>query len=921
MAHFRGRRVMWAGSSVWLFAMVFPALADPAGPAAVAQATTDNSATDIGRVTANGGTANGESLQAKPSGTGTRAQAKAAEHAAINKIIVQPESEIQKLPDISVAQALSRLPGVSMETDSGEGRFIDIRGLDADLNATTFDGVRILPSNLSSPTGGGRAVAYDVLPAGLIGGIEVSETLRPEDDAEGLGGLVNLLPRRLPSDGQPFVNVTAGMGLETLRNTQVQDFGINAGASFGIQTGHGPFDHPVSGGGFMSNPKPFSFFFTDTQHNDYRGVDDFEPSYSDQQSAGAPDKLLNGVNLRHYLYNRRRFSRGGEFDFDPNDTDHFFVRYAIAGYNEHAEKDFLNLNALDSGFNNGTGFIYPGDKSGRTFLAPNAYATRTNTDTEEELRNQILEWGGRNVLFDTVKIDYHGAYSEGTDKFPTSYGSSFSTPTTTDANGNTIGNIPIAYNNQINSAHLFYQTLNGTNLLNQNIYTQGNVSNSPSSSRDREYSGEANVTVPLTLLTPDDEFKTGAEIRLRDRIVQSSGGITANIPGTLGQYTSGPSLDFYNGYYNIGPSINAATVNGFLGGQAAPYDPTAFQHDQENVYSTYAQYGGKWGKLSFLAGMRLESTFGVYQQAPGQANDVTFKHAYSSYFPSAQLKYDVTPAMDVRAVYSTAIGRPGFDQISPGAVFSASGPSVNVGNPNLSPEYADSFDVFWEYYLPRGGKVSLGGFDKELNTFIFQDTINAVVGSAAFPNALIGPVVPVTYRGQVVPVTTYSNSGPSRVYGVEAEYTQQFLFLPAPFDGFGIDSNLTYNQSSAQITRTQPDGVVGTETLQQPQTSPWNFNASLFYEKDPITFRLAANYVSKDLYSLGGTKATDVYVQQRFRLDLGTAYQVTKHIQFYFDAHNLTDQTLKYTETASTSRPIQREFYGIDVMGGIRVNY
>ena len=38
---------------------------------------------------------------------------------------------------------------------------------------------------------------------------------------------------------------------------------------------------------------------------------------------------------------------------------------------------------------------------------------------------------------------------------------------------------------------------------------------------------------------------------------------------------------------------------------------------------------------------------------------------------------------------------------------------------------------------------------------------------------------------------------------IEAEYTQQFLFLPAPLDGFGIDSNLTYNQSSAQITRTR----------------------------------------------------------------------------------------------------------------------
>jgi TonB-dependent receptor len=246
---------------------------------------------------------------------------------------------------------------------------------------------------------------------------------------------------------------------------------------------------------------------------------------------------------------------------------------------------------------------------------------------------------------------------------------------------------------------------------------------------------------------------------------------------------------------------------------------------------------------------------------------------------------------------------------------------VNVGNPALSPEYADSFDVFWEDYLPNGGKISLGGFDKELNTFIFQKTIFAVAGTPAFPNGLIGPVVPPTYIGQNIALTTYLNSGSSRVYGIEGEWTQQFLFLPAPWDGFGVDTNFTYNQSSAQIQRDRGDGVVVNETLQQPQTSPWNFNASLFYEKGPYQFRLAANYVSKDLYSLGSTKATDTYVQQRFRLDLSSAYQINKNLQLYFYAHNLTDQALKYTQTAAQSLLLQREFYGIDVMGGIRFNY
>jgi TonB-dependent receptor len=416
-----------SGLALWCQALADPAISPAAqisaAPVQLAQSSANGAPTDIGRVTTSGGNAGPDSIQVKPSGTGTRAQAKAAEHRAINKIIVQPQSEIEKLPDISIAQALSRLPGISLETDSGEGRFIDIRGLDADLNATTFDGVRILPSNLSSPTGGGRAVAYDVLPAGLVGGIEVSETLRPEDDAEGLGGLVNLLPRQPKADGQPFLSATAGLGLEALRDTQILDYGLTAGASFGIQTGQGPFDHPVAGSGFLSNPKPFTFLITTAQHNDYRGVDDFEPSYSDNQPGGAPDKLLSGIDLRHYLYNRRRFDHGGEFDFDPNDTDHFFIRYAVAGYNEHAEKDFLNFSGLDSAYNLGTPYFYPGDPMHHTFQAPvgtvlvngvpttyGPQAFRTNTDTEEELRNQILEWGGRDVLFDTVKIDYHGAY-------------------------------------------------------------------------------------------------------------------------------------------------------------------------------------------------------------------------------------------------------------------------------------------------------------------------------------------------------------------------------------------------------------------------------------------------------------------------------------------------------------------------------
>ena len=75
--------------------------------------------------------------------TTTRQAALTEKQQAPNILDVQPLSEIQKLPDINMAEALQRIPGISLETDSGEGRFINIRGLDSDLNSTSYAGVRL----------------------------------------------------------------------------------------------------------------------------------------------------------------------------------------------------------------------------------------------------------------------------------------------------------------------------------------------------------------------------------------------------------------------------------------------------------------------------------------------------------------------------------------------------------------------------------------------------------------------------------------------------------------------------------------------------------------------------------------------------------------------------------------------------------
>ena len=121
--------------------------------------------------------------------------ARAAQEQAPNLIDLMTAEQIQLLPDVNTGEAVRRLPGISLETDTGEGRYVNIRGLDADLNSTTFGGLRLSPTNTSSPSGAGRAVAFDSIPVGFVGAITLTKSNLPEQDAEAIGGTIDITPK------------------------------------------------------------------------------------------------------------------------------------------------------------------------------------------------------------------------------------------------------------------------------------------------------------------------------------------------------------------------------------------------------------------------------------------------------------------------------------------------------------------------------------------------------------------------------------------------------------------------------------------------------------------------------------------------------------------------------------------------------
>jgi TonB-dependent receptor len=850
--------------------------------------------TDIGKVST------GQVLivtkQPVPSATTDRPAAIAEKQQAPNIIDVQPLSEIIKLPDVNTAEALQRIPGISLETDSGEGRFVHIRGLDSDLNGATYGGVRLPASNPSSPSGGGRAVAFDIFPTGVIGGVELTKTSRPDMDAEALGGSINLVPRTgAEHGGAPFVDADFGIGYEPLRETPVFHGEVSAGRSF---------DGGDGIGGWFAGANAFSAVVTAVYHEDKRGIDDIEEDYSDQQSSGVPDKVLGDLQFRRYEYHRRRYGVAANFDAKASESNSFYLRLLWSGYLESADKHYLVLNGLDSdaGCSPLPSCIQdPGNPNG--FIASGGGLEQDTTDTLERIENGLGVIGGSSI-FSTFRLDYHVSYALGTDRVSTSYGSTWTDPNA----------VPIAYDNTTDPRYPKYRTLDGTDPASPASYTLQEIDLGPSYAHDGETAGALDATIPTGSGEHSGEWKFGLSVRGRHKTSNSSSPVfTPTGVVALPPYTYGEPQIYYNDRYNIGPAISLPSVRNLANSNLgtitddAAADASTNSDDRENVYAAYGQYSGRFGKVGVLAGLRVESTHAtyggnLYNSDTDINTPTTEKNSYTNYFPTLQGRYDFRDNLVGRLTYSTGIARPGFQQITPGASISVADATVQVGNPALKPTLGQNIDATLEYYPGEGQIAALGLFYKQFRDYILLS--QQYVSGYDFPGL----------TGTITQVQSFSN-GPAHVEGIEGQYQQQLKFLRAPFDGFGFSANFTLVDSKAQIH----PGIYGL----LPSTSKVTWNAAVFYERAPFEVRVAADYVGQNLFAFGSTvgNALDVYSRHRLTLDLGSSYTISHQIKVYFDAKNLLDTPLEFTEGTGDSRPIQREFYDVTLMAGVRLSF
>ncbi len=149
------------------------------------------------------------------------------ERTADNIVQVLPSQVITSLPNTNIADAVGRLPSVSLERDEGEGKYVQIRGTEPRLTNLTINGILV-----PSPEGNVRNIKMDVIPSSIVEFIEVNKTLSANQDGDAIGGSVNLVTKTaserptLDLEGQGgYTNIIGGRWLDAFNGTAGQRAG------------------------------------------------------------------------------------------------------------------------------------------------------------------------------------------------------------------------------------------------------------------------------------------------------------------------------------------------------------------------------------------------------------------------------------------------------------------------------------------------------------------------------------------------------------------------------------------------------------------------------------------------------------------------------------------------------------------------
>lgn len=803
---------------------------------------------------------------------------------------------IGQFPDQNVAESLRRLPGVNVLNDQGEGRFVSVRGLDPDFNATSVNGVR-----LPSPESDVRQVALDVISSDIIESIEVKKSLTPDMDADTIGASVeikttsafdrkkDLVTAKLEGSYNDYADALSPKGSVDFSTRITDDFGVSGGLSY------------------------------------YKRKFETDNIEADDWADVGTGIFAQEVQYRDYDVERERISATLGMDFRASDTTELYVRGIFSQFDD---QEYRRRLTFDLGDFEDDG---PTSLNGTTATFDDG---QERIQVERDIKNRFERQRIRSVTFggetDTGewKAQYSASWAKSSEKEngsvdPAEFRKRFDGDGLTATFDYADPRLP-SYSVSGNTAD-FYDP--ATYELNDIEYT------TLSDAQDEEFALKFDIGREFAFGSGTFTVQTGTKLRWRektyDKTVEFYENDTLTLADVVGsqtyRITDTSPVPSYRGASDFFRS-NFADFE--LQDIDSQFDSALDDYSvDEDIYATYLL--GRWEspELRIIGGVRYERT-----KNDIRANTVTlgeegstiggvvldddtvfvvpnqFKRKYDHWLPSLNIRWEPQDNVVLRAAGYRSVVRPKLSKLAPRFTIEQNDDDERegeFGNPDLKPNEAWNFDLSAEYYMSSNGALTAAFFYKDVKNFIVDINLDdpGVYNGIAYDEA-----------------TTAINGDSAEVWGVELGFAQAFTMLPSPLDGLLVQANYTYTDASGTVPNDGDPTDLRSITL--PSTSKHTFNVALGYEKGPVSLRLAGTYRDKYLDELGDEAEVDRYVDNHFQLDLSAKYRVTDNVQIFYEWININNaKYYAYNNFGGRRNLYQFEEYNWTMKAGVRVNF
>jgi outer membrane receptor protein involved in Fe transport len=800
-----------------------------------------------------------------------------------NILNVTTDTQIQSLPNQNVADAIGRLPGVTLQRNEGEGQYVQIRGTEPRLSNTTIDGV-IVPG----PDPQVRQVDLDTIPAGLVGSIAINKTLSASQDGDAIGGSVDLRIKQATAD-RPTLSIT-GIGGNTPIAGGRQTFTINsaAGMRFGPNTSQG---------------KRFGVMLGYSYDVNERGIDDVEP-VPDLDDSG--NTTFDKLYIQEYLYDRSRYGFAGAVDYKLAENSDLYVHGLFSNFRDFGQKFAYQLKA--------------GGKA--------KYHTSVR---RPNLQIADLAVGG-NQVFTHSFINYQIAVSH------SRFGGAAGNPGAAfDGSGGKdcafdAANSPSQYRPQYTCATA------GNAVFDPSQYSLDTIDLTFGQATQLNLQAGASVGLNYHLGSHASTLQFGGQFRNEHKGQDAySPEYDSNNGTPMTQYLSSfTNPKFYGGSYHLGPVTSFGLITGDLAANAANFSldegTTHLQSDaanynlQERVGAGYIMNTIEFGRFHLQTGLRLEGTqtsntgYLVVNDINGNyvsTTPTTGSGSYVNPMPSVQLRYKIDNDSDIRAVYGRGISRPDPYQLVPYITEDQSTTpyTITIGNTGLVAEHANDYDLLYERYFKSVGMLEAGYFYKQITKPIYGQ--QSIIPAAGSP--LSGP-----YAGDLV--LQEVNGDHAWISGFEVAYQQHLNYLPGPLSGARIIANFAYTASKNYNLTGRSDNpqLVG----QAPYS--WNIGPAYSTKRALVTMGISHNSANIYAYQYqnSGPGAVDFgvtgpngdnYFYSHTQVDAQATYYLTKGFTVLASGQNMNNEVFGFYN-GQPKYMVQREYYKPTYSFGLRWN-